>query len=139
MTNRIVANSFSVEPDGEPVLIKNDVDGIAPVINISNIIENDDAASWVASCTDCITNIDPMLNVLLSDNGGPTQTRALLRGSVAINTGDLAECPVFTFNPLVRVDQRYIPRDEQCDIGAYEYQEPTGNSVLPAVIMYLLN
>lgn len=46
----------------------------------------------------------------LADNGGPTQTHALLSGSPAIDAGG-ADC--------VATDQRGLPR-KACDIGAYE-------------------
>jgi len=50
----------------------------------------------------------------LADNGGPTQTMALLPGSPAINAGDDTYCPDH--------DQRGVTRpvEGQCDIGAYE-------------------
>lgn len=52
----------------------------------------------------------------LSDNGGPTQTHALLSGSPAINAGNNDDCPA--------TDQRGLPRArtvaDPCDIGAYE-------------------
>jgi hypothetical protein len=54
---------------------------------------------------------DPLLGPL-ADNGGPTQTRALDRNSPAINATD---CGTIT------VDQRYVPRDSKCDIGAFEF------------------
>ncbi|MCA9989611.1 MAG: family 16 glycosylhydrolase [Anaerolineales bacterium] len=49
----------------------------------------------------------------LANNGGPTWTHALLSGSPAIDMGNNAYCPV--------VDQRGVPRDAACDVGAYEY------------------
>jgi len=52
----------------------------------------------------------------LADNGGPSMTHALLVGSPAINAG--VSCGLTT-------DQRYVPRDAQCDIGAYEFTTPT--------------
>ena len=48
----------------------------------------------------------------LADNGGATMTHALASGSPAINVG--TSCTVTT-------DQRYVPRDAQCDLGAYEF------------------
>lgn len=50
----------------------------------------------------------------LADNGGPTETMALLSGSVAIDAGDTASCQA--------ADQRGVPRPlgSGCDIGAYE-------------------
>ena len=56
----------------------------------------------------------------LAGNGGPTQTHALLAGSPAINNGK--DCSL-------TVDQRYVPRDTQCDIGAYEFTTPTSVTV----------
>ena len=49
----------------------------------------------------------------LSDNGGPTQTQALLPGSPAIDAADNALCPA--------TDQRSVARDASCDVGAYEF------------------
>jgi len=137
MSNTIVANSMSGDPSGGLVFIKDDVTGDVPVKNISNLIERDVSVDWSDTCTNCISGIDPMLEPL-SDNGGQTLTQALMKGSPAIDAGNLTECPIYTLTPLVRKDQRYVDRDEQCDIGAYEYQEKTVQP-LPAVIMYLLN
>ncbi len=57
----------------------------------------------------------------LANNGGSTQTHALLQGSPAINTGDPnnANCP--------STDQRGGARPiySRCDIGAYEYTGPS--------------
>jgi hypothetical protein len=52
----------------------------------------------------------------LADNGGPTQTMALLPGSPLIDAGNDASCEA--------TDQRGItrPKGSHCDIGAYEYQ-----------------
>lgn len=56
---------------------------------------------------------DPML-APLADNGGPTQTQALLRGSPAIDAAAIDGCP--------RRDQRGVvrPQGSACDIGAFE-------------------
>jgi beta-glucanase (GH16 family) len=72
----------------------------------------DDTCSPVA--TDLI-GVDPLLGPL-ADNGGPTQTHALLDGSPAIDAGDDAACPAD--------DQRGVarPQGAHCDIGAYEKQ-----------------
>lgn len=50
----------------------------------------------------------------LADNGGPTNTQALLQGSPAIDAGAAEECPAG--------DQRGVerPLGTGCDIGAYE-------------------
>jgi hypothetical protein len=52
----------------------------------------------------------------LANNGGPTMTHALLAGSPAIDAG--SSC-------TVTVDQRYTPRDADCDVGAFEFADFT--------------
>lgn len=61
---------------------------------------------------------DPMLANALADNGGPTQTLALLSGSQAINAGDNGVCPA--------TDQRGVsrPQEVNCDLGAFEFSPP---------------
>lgn len=58
-------------------------------------------------------NINPRLGPL-QNNGGPTDTRALLAGSPAIDTGANTACPT--------ADQRGVrrPQGTTCDIGAFE-------------------
>lgn len=58
-------------------------------------------------------NLDPLLGPL-ADNGGPTQTRALLAGSPAINAASNTGCP--------GADQRGTARPQAgvCDSGAFE-------------------
>jgi uncharacterized repeat protein (TIGR01451 family) len=68
---------------------------------------------------DDITQSDPLLGPLEA-NGGPTFTRALLEGSPAINAGNPAGC-MGSEGALV-TDQRGLPRNGRCDIGAYELQ-----------------
>ena len=72
----------------------------------------------------------------LAANGGPTQTRALLAGSAAIDAGDPAGCdawdPVTSSDVPMTADQRGFPRPLDgdgdtvvvCDIGAYEAPVP---------------
>lgn len=58
----------------------------------------------------------------LADNGGPTETHALVADSPAIDAVPNAQCNVAT-------DQRGAPRPYpsagNCDVGAYEYDSPT--------------
>jgi hypothetical protein len=68
----------------------------------------------------------------LANNGGPTETIALLSTSVAINAIPLAACPT--------TDQRTFPRPgitapvPACDIGAYELQAPPPPTPVAATI-----
>jgi hypothetical protein len=74
-----------------------------------------------------ISRTDPLLGPLV-DNGGPTQTHALLEGSPAIDAGDANGCP--------DADQRGVPRPQgaACDIGAYEYVPPTPEEQAPVAV-----
>jgi hypothetical protein len=56
---------------------------------------------------------------VLADNSGPTETHALLPGSVAIDAAILSNCPA--------TDQRGVtrPQGAGCDAGAYEFESPT--------------
>jgi hypothetical protein len=56
----------------------------------------------------------------LQDNGGPTETMALLAGSAAIDAGETA-C-TNADGALLKTDQRGLPRLSPCDIGAFEVQ-----------------
>lgn len=62
-------------------------------------------------CTPDPLGVDPLLGEL-SDNGGPTQTLPLQAGSPAIDAGQ--DCPP--------TDQRGLPREGTCDLGAFEVQ-----------------
>lgn len=90
-------------------------------------IEN--ANSCRLSGTGDIVNTDPKIGPL-ADNGGPTETHALLVGSPAIDAGDNMACPA--------TDQRGRPRPygAACDIGAFEL---VLGKFQPAISIFLLN
>jgi hypothetical protein len=77
--------------------------------------------------------VNPQLASGLANNGGPTETIALLAGSPAIDqipTSPTNECTDASGSPLT-TDQRGEPRPDPgdgpnapCDIGAYEFQDP---------------
>jgi hypothetical protein len=72
-----------------------------------------------------LNSIDPMLGPL-QNNGGPTQTQALLSGSPAIDSGNPSGC-THGNGRLLKTDQRGFPRPDKedsggCDMGAYEKQ-----------------
>ena len=85
--------------------------------------------------SDCIVSgaavalVDPHLGPL-QNNGGPTQTQALLPGSPAINAGNPAGCRD-ALGALLLADQRGFPRLGRCDIGAYEF---AWHNFLPHVV-----
>jgi hypothetical protein len=72
-----------------------------------------------------LNNTDPKLG-RLENNGGPTQTHALLSGSPAIDAGNPKGC-TDGHGHLLKTDQRGKPRPDKedksgCDMGAYERQ-----------------
>jgi LPXTG-site transpeptidase (sortase) family protein len=105
LTNTIIANSTG----GDCV-----VAGSSPVLTSTNTLVED------GSCSASLSG-DPKL-APLADNGGPTQTHALLINSPAIDAGANGSCP--------STDQRGFTRPVDgdgdgaavCDIGAYELQ-----------------
>jgi len=100
--NTIIANS----PTGGDCANVNG--GLIPT-NINNQVEDGSCGGTMG---------DPMLGGL-ANNGGPTQTMALLEGSPAIDAGDDATCAAA---PVSGKDQRGVtrPQGAHCDIGAYE-------------------
>ena len=91
-------------------------------------VDNHNIIQDNASCLGTAISIDPLLGVL-KNNGGTTQTHALLAGSPAINAGDDAICNAV---PVNNRDQRGRTRPSGlgCDIGAFEFDED-GFIVIP--------
>ncbi len=95
-----------------------------------NLIENFAGAKGLNATTDRqVTLATLKLDSLLRNNGGPTQTLALLLGSPAIDAVPGNACrititDVFGHLMTITTDQRGDPRldgsEETCDIGAYE-------------------
>jgi hypothetical protein len=94
---------------------------------IRNLIESNGAGA--NACGSPAVTVNPILGPL-ANNGGLTQTMALLPGSPAIDAGDNATC--------ARTDQRGVvrPQGVACDIGAFELEDITSNAriYLPLVI-----
>ncbi|MBV6394206.1 MAG: hypothetical protein KPEEDBHJ_03458 [Anaerolineales bacterium] len=90
--------------------------------NTNNLVED-------STCSPALSG-DPNLSPL-QNNGGPTQTHALLSGSTAIDAGNAGVCPA--------TDQRGVSRPLDgdatpgavCDIGAFEY---SSDNTFPTVV-----
>jgi len=93
------------------------------ITNDGNNIDDGTTCGW-SSANGSMSGTNPLLGAL-ANNGGSTQTMALLAGSPAINTGNNAFCPA--------TDQRGVSRPQPvggtCDIGAYEYVDTTAPTV----------
>jgi hypothetical protein len=85
-----------------------------------NLIQDPSGCTIAGDTTGNLLGVDPLLGPL-ADNGGPTQTRALLPGSPALNAGDPA-VPGSGKTACEPTDQRGVDRPQQlrCDIGAFE-------------------
>ncbi|GIW44659.1 MAG: hypothetical protein KatS3mg077_1941 [Candidatus Binatia bacterium] len=78
--------------------------------------DTDGTCSSFTQVSSAALNLGPLAN-----NGGPTDTHALLAGSVAINAVPSGQCTDVD-NNVVTTDQRGVVRPQglQCDAGAYE-------------------
>jgi len=85
-----------------------------PLNSLGNNLSSDESCEFTASGD--LLNTDPILGAL-SDNGGATQTMALLAGSPAIDAGNNDTCAA--------TDQRGVtrPQGDVCDIGSYEFED----------------
>ncbi|HWB13784.1 MAG TPA: choice-of-anchor Q domain-containing protein [Pirellulales bacterium] len=122
VSNTIIAgNSFTgpnaSDPDISGVFTSTDHDLIGVVGDATGFTTTGPTASIILK-SDIATDIGL---APLADNGGPTQTMALLAGSPAIDAGD--DTPPAPFS-VPTVDQRGVTRvtalDATVDIGAYE-------------------
>jgi hypothetical protein len=105
LRNTIVANSTSGGNCG----------GSTTITDLGHNLEyNPDNTCDFSGAFNDITGIDPMLGPL-QNNGGPTETLALLAGSPAIDAGDNAGVPATDQRGYIRIINGIV------DIGAYEY------------------
>jgi uncharacterized repeat protein (TIGR01451 family) len=100
--NSIVSNNVSDNVPGNCFLVK-------ALTSLGHNLESDNSCGFSAGGD--LVDTNPNLG-LLADNGGPTQTHALLLPSKAINAA----------TSCATLDQRGVSRPvaSQCDIGAYE-------------------
>ncbi|MEJ5200633.1 MAG: choice-of-anchor Q domain-containing protein [Anaerolineales bacterium] len=125
LTNSILANSQS---GGDCV---NSANASLHSQSANNLVEStgSQACGLVHGSNGNLVGVDPLLDVL-ANNGGNTQTHALLSGSPAAGMGKASSCP--------EVDQRGTtrprPAGSACDIGAFESDEPLPPTPTPSPI-----
>jgi CSLREA domain-containing protein len=115
------------------IISNNTGSGDCYIGNNINLTANGHNIDTDGSCGGATQKTSGELNFdALSNNGGLTQTIALLNGSHAIDAGDDAICLT---SPVNNLDQRGItrPQGSHCDVGAYEYDStPTVTSITRA-------
>jgi hypothetical protein len=91
---------------------------------------DDGASCGFSTANNSLPNTDPLLDPAgLKNNGGPTQTIALLPGSPAI---DVIPTAVNGCGTILASDQRGVsrPQGSGCDMGAFEFVQATPAGLL---------
>jgi hypothetical protein len=110
LTLKSVLLTNNTRPGGNP----SNCDGEGAFVSQGTNLEDADTCDFGSTPGDGdLINMNPVIGPL-ADNGGETQTHALLEGSPAIHAASNDGCPAD--------DQRGVPRPQgpACDIGAYE-------------------
>lgn len=110
LRNSIIANNIGASPDISGTVISADY----------NLIENTTGVTITGETDNNVTGQDPRLGPL-QDNGGETETHALLAGSPAIDNGNPAT-PGSGNDACAATDERGFLRSFglPCDVGAFE-------------------
>ncbi len=124
LTNSVIANN-----DGTGGLARQCFNSGGTVTSNASLVDDNTCSPALA--------VDPQLNLMLADNGGATQTHAVLAGSPLIDAGDQTECTANTITTDQTGMARPIDGDgldgsggecdvgdldcAVCDIGAFEY------------------
>lgn len=116
LRNTIVANSASGENCGL---------GVGGFADRGHNLDSGGSCGFSTS-KDSLSDTDPQLDPTgPAENGGPTQTVAVLAGSPAIGAGNRTVCGA---SPVRNLDQRGFGRpgtgSVSCTIGAYEFNSP---------------
>jgi FG-GAP-like repeat len=126
---------------GNQAAVAPEIENVGSVVNGNNFNlfgSNSDAGvtGFTPGPTDIVPSVS-LANILgpLKNNGGPTQTHALLAGSPAIDAGNPGGC-LDNLGAVLLKDQRGFPRNvdgnndgtARCDIGAVEFGAGSGTT-----------
>jgi hypothetical protein len=95
--------------------------GEVHVTSLGHNLDSDGTCGLTAASD--VSNVDPQLGPL-GDNGGPTQTHAVIAGSAAIDAGDGSACPATDQRGVFRPQDGDENGTPACDIGAFELEGP---------------
>jgi len=106
-----------------------------------NLIQTLAGCVFQGDATHHQTGVSPLLGPL-QDNGGLTQTHALLAGSPALDRGAPTGCRSWGLSLAFSQDQRGLTRygdadndgNAECDLGAYEAQPALKNVFIPIIL-----
>jgi hypothetical protein len=130
----MLRGSIVAAGQAQPANANCSVRGGASLTSNGHNIEDRHQCIAVAAAGDRL-DADPGL-APLADNGGPTETMALLPDSAAIGAGG-ASCLDAAGKPLA-ADQRLLPRRSPCDAGAFQAQPappvPPGDPSAPSAV-----
>lgn len=114
-----IGSDIYIDPDTEIGLMTNNLFGSMNISTAQSLFNIMPSTTNITATSDG-TSPTPLESIIapLADNGGDTQTHALVDGSPALDVGDVSVCN----NLLVKgVDQRGETRGiDECDIGAFE-------------------
>jgi CSLREA domain-containing protein len=130
-TLNVISSTFSnngVRNDGGTTALGNTILANVPTGNncVGTVTDDGYNISDDGSCnfteTTSKNSTDPKLASSLANNGGPTQTIALLKGSPALNAIPKGQNGCGT---EIKTDQRGVmrPQGKKCDIGAFEKKQ----------------
>jgi CSLREA domain-containing protein len=123
LRNTIIANNTAPNLTG----FLNGVDSPATLVSQGFNLTSDNSTTFLNQATD-ITNANPLL-AALANNGGPTQTHALLAGSPALDKGSAVAGLTTDQRGFLRPsDDPNLPNaagGNGSDIGAFELPSPT--------------
>lgn len=133
--NNIIANNT----DNGPLAGHDCGRSSGTISGVYNLVETP-GTTCVFSGTGDVTGVDPMLEAL-ANNGGLTNTHALMADSPAIDTGSPSGC-IDYLSMMLYTDQRSFGRsvdgdgnlETDCDRGAYEYDATAVPSRAPGVL-----
>lgn len=108
----IITSNNSIIAGNTATTANPDVSGTF-ISNGTNLIGDLTGSTGFNANEELTVSLEQVLDTTLADNGGPTQTHALVAGSPAIDAGSNDIAPT--------TDQRLLSRSDTADIGAFEY------------------